>query len=82
MASLLRSNPRIVADFLIEVLQAVAMFQSLTRGFFIELYLGTQMSILVRKQALKYRLVTDIVQPICEIFRRREETTGHSVQPT
>jgi hypothetical protein len=30
-------------------------------------------------QALKYRSVMDIVQPICEIVRRREETTGHSV---
>jgi hypothetical protein len=32
-------------------------------------------------QALKYRSVTDIVRPIREIVRRREETTGHSVQP-
>jgi hypothetical protein len=32
-------------------------------------------------QALKYRSVTDIVQPIREIVRRREETTGHSVRP-
>jgi hypothetical protein len=30
---------------------------------------------------LKYRSVTDIVRPIREIFRRTEETTGHSVQP-
>jgi hypothetical protein len=32
-------------------------------------------------QALKYRSVTDIVRPIREIVRRREETTGHSVRP-
>ena len=32
-------------------------------------------------QALKYRSVTDIVRPIREIVRRREETTRHSVQP-
>ena len=32
-------------------------------------------------QALKYRLVTDIVRPIRQIVRRREETTGHSVRP-
>ena len=31
-------------------------------------------------QALKYRSVTDIVRPIREIVRRREETTGHSVR--
>jgi hypothetical protein len=30
---------------------------------------------------LKYRSVTDIVQPIREIVRRTEETTGHSVRP-
>jgi hypothetical protein len=30
-------------------------------------------------QALKYRSVTDIVRPIREIVRHREETTGHSV---
>ena len=34
------------------------------------------------KQALKYRSVTDIVQPIREIVRLREETTEHSVRPT
>jgi hypothetical protein len=28
------------------------------------------------QQALKYRSVTDIVRPIREIVRRREETTG------
>ena len=33
------------------------------------------------QQALKYRSVKDIVRPICEIVQRREETTGHSVQP-
>jgi hypothetical protein len=32
-------------------------------------------------QALKYRSVTDIVWPIHEIVRRREKTTGRSVQP-
>jgi hypothetical protein len=32
-------------------------------------------------QALKYRSVTDIVRPIRQIVRRREETTGHSVRP-
>ena len=32
-------------------------------------------------QALKYRSVTDIVRPIREIVRHREETTGHSVRP-
>jgi hypothetical protein len=32
-------------------------------------------------QALNYRSVTDIVRPIREIVRRREETTGHSVRP-
>jgi low affinity Fe/Cu permease len=32
-------------------------------------------------QALKYRSVTDIVRPIHQIVRRREETTGHSVRP-
>jgi hypothetical protein len=31
-------------------------------------------------QALKYRSVTDIVRPIREIVRCREEATGHSVQ--
>jgi hypothetical protein len=31
--------------------------------------------------ALKYRSVTDIVRPIHQIVRRREETTGHSVRP-
>ena len=31
-------------------------------------------------QALKYRSVTDIVQPIREIVRRNEETTEHSVR--
>jgi hypothetical protein len=30
---------------------------------------------------LKYRLVTDIVRPINEIVRRREETTRYSVRP-
>jgi hypothetical protein len=34
-----------------------------------------------KNQALKYRSVTDIVRPIREIVRRREETTGHSVRP-
>jgi hypothetical protein len=34
------------------------------------------------KQALKYRSVTDIVRPIREIVRLREETTEHSVRPT
>jgi hypothetical protein len=29
-------------------------------------------------QALKYRSVTAVGRPICEIVRRREETTGHS----
>jgi hypothetical protein len=33
------------------------------------------------EQALKYRSVTDIVRPIRQIVRRREETTGHSVRP-
>jgi hypothetical protein len=33
------------------------------------------------RQALKYRSVTDIVRPIREIVRRREEATGHSVRP-
>jgi hypothetical protein len=32
-------------------------------------------------QALKYRSVTDLVRPIREIVRRKEETTGHSVRP-
>ena len=32
-------------------------------------------------QALKYRSVTDIVRPIHQTVRRREETTGHSVRP-
>jgi hypothetical protein len=32
-------------------------------------------------QALKYRSVMDIVRPIRQIVRRREETTRHSVQP-
>jgi hypothetical protein len=32
-------------------------------------------------QALKYRSVMDIVRPIRQIVRRREETTGHSVRP-
>ena len=32
-------------------------------------------------QALKYLSVTDIVRPICELVRRSEETTGHSVRP-
>ena len=31
-------------------------------------------------QALKYRSVTDIVRPIHEIVRRREEATGHYVR--
>ena len=35
----------------------------------------------IQLQALKYRSVTDIVRPIREIVRRREETTGHSVRP-
>ena len=35
----------------------------------------------MQTQALKYRSVTDIVRPIREIVRRREETTGHSVRP-
>jgi hypothetical protein len=35
----------------------------------------------IKNQALKYRSVTDIVRPIREIVRRREETTGHSVRP-
>jgi hypothetical protein len=35
----------------------------------------------VKWQALKYRLVTNIVRPIREIVRRREETAGHSVRP-
>jgi hypothetical protein len=34
-----------------------------------------------RKQALKYRSVTDIVRLIRELVRRREEITGHSVRP-
>jgi hypothetical protein len=33
------------------------------------------------QQALKYRSVTDIVRPIHQIVRHREETTGHSVRP-
>jgi hypothetical protein len=32
-------------------------------------------------QALKYRSVTDIVRPICEIVYHREKTTGHSARP-
>jgi hypothetical protein len=35
----------------------------------------------IKNQALKYRSVTDIVRPIREIVRRREETTGYSVRP-
>jgi hypothetical protein len=35
----------------------------------------------MQPQALKYWSVTDIVRPIREIVRRREETTGHSVRP-
>jgi hypothetical protein len=35
------------------------------------------MSTLISNQALKYRWVTDIVRPIRDIVRRREETTGH-----
>ena len=31
-------------------------------------------------QALKYQSVTDIVRPIHETVRRREEATGHSVR--
>jgi hypothetical protein len=38
-------------------------------------------SIIQAAQALKYRSVTDIVRPIREIVRRKEETTGHSVRP-
>jgi hypothetical protein len=38
-------------------------------------------SLTQKQQALKYRSVTDIVRPIREIVRRREETTGHSVRP-
>ena len=39
------------------------------------------MSVRPTGQALKYRSVTDIVRPIREIVRRREETTGHYVRP-
>jgi hypothetical protein len=44
------------------------------------LFLNSWRASVVPYQALKYRSVTDIVRPIREIVRRREEATGHSVR--